>query len=258
MVVRVIDLETTGVDPANDAIIEIASVDMLKVEAGFNITNERSTLVFPGRPIPPQASAVHHLIAEDVEKAPRLNEVIGDFVGADAYIAHRAEFERSFLDQHFGADVTWICTYKCALRVWPDAPGHSNQTLRYWRNLVYPFARNRADLTAHRALGDAIVTASLFVELMKVGTKWSDMVRWSSEPAFHTVLSFGKHRGKRYDEVPADYLQWICDKSELDEDTKLSAQQWLLLKHPAAKAVTDKFPGAQIADVRAIDKENAA
>jgi hypothetical protein len=25
----------------------------------------------------------------------------------------------------------WICTYKCALRVWPDLDGHSNQELRY-------------------------------------------------------------------------------------------------------------------------------
>jgi exodeoxyribonuclease X len=238
MTVRVIDLETTGVDPETDAIIEIASVDMLKVEAGFNITNERATLVFPGCPIPPQASAVHHLIHEDVEKAPRLSEVIEQFAGAHDYIAHNCDFEKGFIGKYLGASATWICTYKCALRVWPEAPGHSNQVLRYWRNLVYPFARNREDLVAHRALGDAIVTAALFVELMKVGTKWSDMVKWSSEPAFYTRFTFGKHRGKRYDEAPVDYLQWICEKSDLDDDTKFSALHWLaVMTAPKEEAV---------------------
>jgi DNA polymerase III epsilon subunit-like protein len=44
MTVRVIDIETTGIDPATDAIIEIASVDLLKDGA---IANQRSTLVRP-------------------------------------------------------------------------------------------------------------------------------------------------------------------------------------------------------------------
>jgi exodeoxyribonuclease X len=62
MTVRVIDIETTGIDPAVDAIIEIASVDLLK---DGTIANQRSTLVRPPIPVPPESSAVHHLIDED-------------------------------------------------------------------------------------------------------------------------------------------------------------------------------------------------
>ena len=69
MVVRVIDIETTGIDPAADAIIEIASVDLVR---GGGVTNARSTYVAPGRQIPPVASAVHHLTDEDVRDAPTL------------------------------------------------------------------------------------------------------------------------------------------------------------------------------------------
>ena len=58
--IRVIDIETTGTDPASDAIIEIASVDMVR---GGGITNPIDTLVRPGKPIPPGASAVHHIVA---------------------------------------------------------------------------------------------------------------------------------------------------------------------------------------------------
>jgi DNA polymerase III epsilon subunit-like protein len=103
MVLRIIDLETTGVDPAEHSIIEIASVDLLQ---GGRIGNRQSHLVLPGRDIPPEASAVHHLIAADLADAPPLADVIGHYAGADAYIAHSCSFERSFLDQHFG-DVPW-------------------------------------------------------------------------------------------------------------------------------------------------------
>ena len=84
--IRVIDIETTGIDPATDAIIEIASVDMLR-EGG--VTNAMDTLVRPGKPIPPSASAVHHLVDEDVQNAPALAEVIEPFKGADYYVAQQ-------------------------------------------------------------------------------------------------------------------------------------------------------------------------
>ena len=91
--IRVIDIETTGIDPASDAIIEIASVDMLR---GGGITNAMDTLVRPARPIPPGASAIHHLIDEDVQNAPMLADVIERFKGADFYVAHNCVFEHSF------------------------------------------------------------------------------------------------------------------------------------------------------------------
>ena len=91
MVVRVVDIETTGTDPTTDAIIEIASVDLL---ADGAIANRQSTLVRPGIPVPPEASAVHHLLEEDLAGAPPLMDVVEMFRGADAYVAHNAEFER--------------------------------------------------------------------------------------------------------------------------------------------------------------------
>jgi len=45
MMVRVIDIETTGIDPAKDAIVEVASVDLTHEKA---ITNKQETLVRPG------------------------------------------------------------------------------------------------------------------------------------------------------------------------------------------------------------------
>jgi DNA polymerase III epsilon subunit-like protein len=118
---------------------------------------------------------VHHLIDEDLAFAPRLGEVLDEFKGADAYVAHNADFERSFLERHLG-DAKWVCTYKCALRIWPDLLSHSNQALRYRLGLIDPFNIDRHTLSPHRALSDAIVTAAVFREITKHAT-WPELVR---------------------------------------------------------------------------------
>jgi hypothetical protein len=116
------------IDPATDAIIEIASVDMVR---GGGITNAIDTLVRPTKAIPPSASAIHHIIDEDVQNAPQLGDVIERFRGADYYVAHNCEFEQSFFAAQGIQLGPWICTYKSALRVWPDFEGRTTRKLRY-------------------------------------------------------------------------------------------------------------------------------
>lgn len=188
----------------------------------------------PGIPVPAVASAVHHLIDADLATAPQLEDVIGQFKGAHAYIAHHSTFERSFLDRHLG-EAIWVCTYKCALRVWPDLPSHGNQALRYQLALINPVGFDRTTLVPHRALSDAIVTAAVFFELAK-RAKWPELVQWSYEPALLTYLRFGMHRGERFDAVPEDYLRWIVEGNhDLSEDVRFSARYWLAARASEAQ-----------------------
>jgi exodeoxyribonuclease X len=225
--IRVIDIETTGLDPASDAIIEIAGVDMVR---GGGITNAMDTLVRPGRAIPPGASAIHHIIDDDLKDAPLFTDVIDRFRGADAYVAHNCEFESSFFAAQGIEFGPWICTYKCALRVWPDLDGHSNQELRYALSRATPFPGfDRSSISPHRAAFDVVVTAAILEELIKKA-RWSELVQWSAEPALYTKFHFGKYRGQRYDAIAAsdpDYLRWIVEKSELEDGIKHSARHWL-------------------------------
>ncbi|MGE5510289.1 MAG: putative quorum-sensing-regulated virulence factor [Bacteroidota bacterium] len=218
MVLRVIDIETTGLDPMADAIVEIASVDLTK-EGG--ITNPQQTFVFPDQKIPALASAVHHIVDDDVREAPRLREALALFEGADCYIAHNCSFERSFLDPILGRQA-WLCTFKCALRIWPDFVEHNLQALRYQLGIVQPFGRPRQEIVPHRAASDTIVTAAIAHVIMRQA-RWSDLMRWSQEPAHYTRLTFGKHRGQKLADVPVDYLDWML-KSDLEADWKLSAK----------------------------------
>lgn len=231
--IRVIDIETTGTDPDKDAIIEIASVDLDKQRDHIDIKNPMQTFVSIGeRTIPPVASAVHHIIDEDLIGAPAFHEAIERFKGADAYVAHNAEFEQSFLREHLG-DVRWLCTMKCALRIWPDFPSHGNQALRYQLGLARPFSTPRADIHPHRAASDVVVTAAILMEAMALAP-WSQLLDWSAEPALHTRLSFGKYRGQRYDEVDPSYLEWMLGQASMDEGAKFSARYWLKKRSEAA------------------------
>jgi len=232
MTLRVIDVETTGIDPATSGVVEVASIDIVK-DGSFWRPIERR--VDPGMTIPPEASAVHHIIDADVRGCLKLVDVIGDFTKkTDAseviFIAHSADFERAFLDELLGRP-KWICTRKVAHRIWPDAPGYSNQTLHYWRGLVTPFDIDRKSITPHGAMSDVIVTGALLFDIVKNKlASFDDMLRWSNEPILYQKFGFGKHKGVPLAEVARtspDYLEWVIAKSELDADAKFSARHWL-------------------------------
>ena len=70
------DLETTGVDPLRDKIVEFS---MVRIDPDG--ARESKTLrINPGRPIPPEATAVHGIGDEDVKGAPAFREVARDLL----------------------------------------------------------------------------------------------------------------------------------------------------------------------------------
>lgn len=222
--IRIFDVETTGIDPQKDKVVEIAAYDLdPKAHA---VTRAGAYLVKPGIAIPPEACAVHHIRDEDVANAYQFAVIWEAYFANPAvkfYAAHNCAFEQGFIPAPEG--VRWLCTYKCALRAWPDAPGHSNQVLRYWRGLDKRagFDRERA-LLAHRAEPDAYVTAWLLDELI-AEHGGATLVRWTSEPKLFPTLTFGKHYGAKWADVPGDYLGWLRDgQHDMDPDWRYGAQ----------------------------------
>lgn len=225
--IRIFDIETTGIDPKEDRIVEIAAYDLDPTDG--TIKGFRERLCNPGRDIPPVASAVHHLISSDVADAPLFGQVWPEFCQPEitVYAAHNSEFESAFLPKPEG--VEWICTYKAALHAWPDAPSHGNQALRYWRGLdtSLNFDRGLANL-AHRAAPDAYVTAHLLLDLLQIASV-EQLITCTKQPKRYPVLTFGKHRGMKWADVPGDYLAWLRDgKHEMDADWRHCAKRELL------------------------------
>ncbi len=91
-----LDLETTGLDPERDAVIEIGAVRF----RGARVEDQWSTLINPGRPIPPFITELTGIDDLMVARAPRLNEALGDllkFVGDHALLGHNIGFDLAFL-----------------------------------------------------------------------------------------------------------------------------------------------------------------
>ena len=68
-VICVLDTETTGLDPANDAIVEFAACVVQMTDGAWAPSEVFSRFVHPGMPIPPESSAIHHIVDVDVADA---------------------------------------------------------------------------------------------------------------------------------------------------------------------------------------------
>lgn len=221
MLIRVIDFETTGLDPDRDGICEVGWTD---IHDGFIdlLANPTSYLCDPGCVISHEAMAVHHIRNEDVAGQPPATKILKVAALADVFCAHNAEFEQSFWPGR-PAGVPWICTYKVALRTHPESLRHTNQYLRY--DLGLGADPDRA-APAHRAGPDTYVTALLLLELMKYASV-EEMIRWSAGPALLPRMPVGKYRNQPWAELPTDYLKWVVISSDLDRTIKANARHEL-------------------------------
>ncbi|RZJ46082.1 MAG: hypothetical protein EON87_05990 [Brevundimonas sp.] len=226
MRLRVVDLETTGGDRTAE-IIEVGIVDVVPDGEGWKALPPVTKLFRPRGEISVHAMAVHHLTLDDFcEADPHCDEYALRAMfaePADVMVAHAANFERGFIADTAHGALPWICTVRSAKAVWPQAPGHSNQVLRYWRQLkLDPALAN----PAHRAGPDAWVTAHLLIDLLKEATV-EQMIQWTREPRRLDKIPFGKHRGSRWAEAPGDYLRWMAGQSDMDADVVAAARQEL-------------------------------
>lgn len=219
------DTETTGLDPTQDKLVEVAAV---AVKPSVGVIGMWATLINPGIPIPPEVSAVHYLTDSDVASAPALAVAEAGLrrfykaVGGTALVAHNAAFDSGFIDAGIYDCLPipeWLCTERLARHVWPDAPTFKNQGLRFWRRLnVDTFG-----IMAHRALGDALVTAALLLDILSCEefalrniTTLEELRDLSNAPVRFTKWPLGKHYGKPL-ETDIGYVRWALGPSGMTD-----------------------------------------
>jgi len=91
MIIRAIDVETTGLDPT-DEVVEIAAYH---IHDGHLYTTPYHAMVKPARSIPVTACAVHHITDADVAEAPPWNTAIARRCGRDQRAAHRLSRQKA-------------------------------------------------------------------------------------------------------------------------------------------------------------------
>lgn len=156
----ILDTETTGLD--RDAkIVEIAVIDC----TGATLLN---TLVNPGIPIPPEATAIHDITDEMVQGAPTWKDIERQVIDllSRKWIAYNASFDARMLDQELPIPVAEIATYECAMQLCAEFRGEWDFYRRKykWAKLVDAAAALNVapgEGNAHRALYDCQMTLAV-------------------------------------------------------------------------------------------------
>lgn len=223
--VRVIDFEATGLE-AGCKIVEVGHCDF--DPSSRRIGRPESYLCGGIETMPPEVRAVHHIRLEElVGCAPYDRWCLYEHAvraGVVAFAAHMADFEA----RHILGSIPLICTYKAALRIWPEAPSHSVFGLLYWledqglatydREIAHP---------PHRAGPDAYATAVLLSAIYAAGHEGRDLIGWTREPAMLPRCPLGEWRGKPWAECDGGFLRWILRTIYDREDVRFCAEQEL-------------------------------
>jgi ATP-dependent DNA helicase DinG len=208
-----LDIETTGLEPERDAIIEVGAVHF----NGSHVEKEWSTLVNPGRPIPPDITRLTGIHNEMVVSAPYLQDVYADFldfVGNVPILGHNIGFDLSFLRRRGGLMQNPIIdTFEMAAVLLPGIERYSLGTLATVLNIPDP-ASHRGQ-GAHGAMYDARLTYAVYMQLferaqtlplevlteivrLSEGQEWGG--RWPFQQALFLVTQHSltrKTRGKK-------------------------------------------------------------
>ena len=155
------DLETTGLSPDRDEIIEIGAV---KVVEG-RITDRFSRFLKPDSPIPPLAESITGISNAMVEDAGPTDRIMYDFLEfCESYplIGHNLMFDYRFTRRYakkyyMNFEKEGLDTLKIARKLLPDLPSKSLESLAAYYGIVNP--------SAHRAYADALTTAKLYQTL---------------------------------------------------------------------------------------------
>ena len=245
-----LDLETTGLDPERDRIVEISRVK----SAPAGTRDVRTRRLHPGMPIPPAATAVHGITDADVADCPRFAQVarpLAAFLeGCDVTGFNVERFDLPMLAGEFRrAGVTYPTA---GLRVVDSFRLYLRREPRDLASAVR-FYCGREHEGLHSAEADAIAAADVLLAQLERYQDLPDDVdglaraaRPEPEPDWidadgklvwrsgEAAIGFGRHRDRLLRELAAtqaDYLRWIL------------AQEFSIeVKEVVGRALRGEFP----------------
>ena len=227
----ILDTETTSLDFKNAEIIEFGCAIY-----SDNQWQTTGSLHKASEPITPEVSAVTHITNRMVQDKVLFSDSFGIYddlvdsiknnAGQVALVAHNAVYDSNVFKFNYPDsklnNQQWICTMRFAKKLFAD-----DQTVTQF-NL--PYLRYRFDLDIpediphHRASSDAYMTAKLFEYLVDVavdkGILTNDsnyleqLIDYLNKPIVQTVMPFGKHKGKKFADLPLDYLTWLINNAD--------------------------------------------
>lgn len=235
-----LDTETTGNEPAKDFLCQLA----------YKTKDETYCELFkPPVTIPPEASAITHIIDKHVADKPafkdspdysKIKTLLED--ENSVMVCHNNKFDYAIIKKEEIVPLNNICTLRVARALDTEnvIPQYKLQYLRYYLKIDI-------EAPAHDALGDVLVLEKLYERLldkiMKKDNLSEDeaiekMIEISSHPSLMHSFPFGKHLGKTLEEVKntdRGYLEWMLKQKEQNPENE---EDWIYtLKHHLGKLV---------------------
>jgi len=258
----VFDIETTGISPVRDHIIEIGAV---KVEDGI-ITERFSSFVNPQVPIPFFIEQLTGIQDEMVLDAPLIDQVLPDFLrfcdGA-VMVAHNAEFDMGFITEkakNLGMQTDF--TYA-------DTMGISRLLLKQSKHTLDAVAKTLGISLEnhHRAVDDAEATAGIFREfvkrlemqgiftldqLEKAGKSNPEIIK--KMPTYHAIILAKNNVGRvnLYTLISKSHLEFYSKRPRIPKSVLQEYREGLILGSACEagelyRALLDDKPDTEIA-----------
>ncbi len=163
----VLDVETTGLSPKTNRIIEIG---LVKIKDG-KITESFRSFFNPFCQLPTAITKLTGITDDDLYDAPAFSDLIfqiNQFIGNSIIIAHNSQFDISFLqNEYLRVEENFLpnpvlCTLKISRKLFPFLESKSLKDVGKHLQIRHK------DL--HRALSDATLTAKIFIKMMGIIT----------------------------------------------------------------------------------------
>lgn len=207
-----VDVETTGLDPERDAIIEVGAVRF----SGTRVEAEWSSLINPRRHVPEFITSLTGIDDAMLRQAPVFRDVapaIESFIGSAPILGHNVRFDLGFLRKGINlADSRVVDTYELAAVLLPSAGRYNLGALGKELGVLLP--------ATHRALDDARVTHAVYVRLLDLARQLppallreivglSAPLSWDAAEVFRQILrARGREIGPaRHAKVPSSLAE---------------------------------------------------
>lgn len=227
-----LDLETTGLIPHKDRIVEIA---LLKIETD-GVEKVKQSLIFPGIPIPEEVTKIHGITNEMVKDKPRFGSFaksIHEFI-FDCDIAgfNSNKFDVPFLYFELErAGVKWDWRKVNLIDVGNIFKQKEERTLE----AAVRFYLKKEHTKAHSAAGDVKETRNIFfaqrerysdlpfdLKELALYSNWGNEIvdlagYFTKDKDGDICFNFGQHKGKKA-KTEKGYLNWMR-QSDFPQDT---------------------------------------
>jgi len=230
------DTETTG-NQEEDRIIQVGAM-IVDAKGEVEVYDELCSTVLP---IKISAMAVHGITPDLIEGKGKFTETnfyktLKSLNNQENYlIAHNMPFDMGMMKKEgFESKIQIIDTLRVAKHLLKESESHALQYLRYGLEL-YKDEQAEANkynivIKAHDAIGDVLVMKLLLSKLVAITKEqfpninpMIKMEELTRTPIFIEIFKFGKHKGKKIQEVcdsDMNYINWMQKNMDLDVDMK--------------------------------------